>query len=221
MAIDSTPFEPNTAALGSWISTFHETTLPPGFGLRQPSGAFVVLTGSKAAEDCRTPKRSRPDTSCLGFKAPKRDSRIVETAHEPMEGNAGLIWRTAYCATRCWMNPAFRTRGGSCFRCVISQSRKLSANLPGAPASRRAVPVFGRQMAGETPVIPAIEPGSGVQCAIILFGEISHAGMAVERPAGLCAAAGVEFRGGNHRARNGISTARRAVHRSDSRAEDC
>ncbi len=93
MAIDSTPFEPNTAALGSWISTFHETTLPPGFGLRQPSGAFVVLTGSKAAEDCRTPKRSRPDTSCLGFKAPKRDSRIVETAHEPMEGNAGLIWQ--------------------------------------------------------------------------------------------------------------------------------
>jgi hypothetical protein len=42
------------------VPVAHEpSALPPSFGLRQPSGAFGVAPGAKAAEDCRTPRRYR------------------------------------------------------------------------------------------------------------------------------------------------------------------
>ena len=74
---------------------FHEPFgLPPGFGLRQSSGAFGSRRSRKAAEVCRTPRRCRAGVSPIRFKAPMRDSRIMEASHEPP------VWSSAF--TRPW-----------------------------------------------------------------------------------------------------------------------
>ena len=42
------------------VTANHESSeFPPGFGVRQASGAFAPTDGRKAAEDCRSPRRSR------------------------------------------------------------------------------------------------------------------------------------------------------------------
>jgi hypothetical protein len=54
------PVQDANARPESEVEATHEPSAPPpGFGLRQSSGAFGKHHDAKAAEDCRSPKRWR------------------------------------------------------------------------------------------------------------------------------------------------------------------
>jgi hypothetical protein len=79
--------------------------LPPGFGLRQPSGAMgVVPIAIKAVEGHRSPRRCRVEASFLQFmalKAPMNDFGIVEVCQT---------------STRTWLSALRQTRQNRIFQ---------------------------------------------------------------------------------------------------------
>jgi hypothetical protein len=67
--------------------------LPPGFGLRQPSGALDGYAVTKAVEGHRSPRRYRANASFLRFMISVHDFTTEEAFREPGFGRDGAARR--------------------------------------------------------------------------------------------------------------------------------
>ena len=104
----------------------HEPPLevPPGLGLRQPSGAFAA-TRKKAVEDYRTPRRWRDEARSVQF---------MGGVSEPQENNHGLHgshgWNTERNEQR--LSPSVPSEPS-----VVRNPPKSEVRNPGLPGDRR------------------------------------------------------------------------------------
>src|SRR5882672_7190954 len=76
------------------MRAFHELSeAPPGFGVRQSSGALAMeASRPKAPEDWRSPRRYR---AIRRFKVPMHGIKVVGAFHEPARpSNRSLPWES-------------------------------------------------------------------------------------------------------------------------------